>query len=113
RAARRALNGIDERERAMALETLASTNGEEARAALIEALTHPVKTVRITAARLFPDRRDPRILRAAVEALGDVWDHRLAYPDDFRDIVHKAGTAAVPELIAVLDHAAHYDRNAA
>jgi hypothetical protein len=61
RAARRALNAVDERERENAVKLLAGTDGAEAREALLEALGHPAKAVRVLAARHCPEHNDPRV----------------------------------------------------
>lgn len=109
-AARRALNGLDERERASAVKLLANTDTAEARAALVDALRHPVRMIRIAAAQQFPDQSDARILRGLIEGLADddrcgtsQWEYALLWP--FHDAVRAAGAAAVPELLAVLEGA--------
>jgi len=108
RAARRALNGLDARERELAIETLGSMDGAEARAALAEALQHPLRAVRAAAAIRFPDRRDPRIIRGLIDWIAERWNE-TPWPrgaaERLVEAVQAAGPAAVPELLAVLDEA--------
>ena len=106
RAARRALNGLDDRERELAIQTLAGMDDPDARAALVEALAHPVKSVRTVAARRFPDRSDPRILRPLVDGIADIWRPGHWPADEMRELYiacRAAGAAAVPVLVAILD----------
>jgi HEAT repeat protein len=99
----RALDGIDERERELAVATLARTQGDAAREALLAALRHPVKTVRMAAARQFPGWNEPRVIAGLVEAMA--WDCAPELRWRFGDVVKATGTAAVPELLAALDSA--------
>lgn len=106
----RALEGLGVDERRAAIETLAQTDHPAALAALTRALEHPVRDVRAAAARVFPDRRDPRIMPGLIDAYDidlAAWfakgmpstepDTRLLYEG-----AAGIGDAAVPALIDAL-----------
>src|SRR6185436_17088275 len=96
----RALDSLAPEERLAGVSTLAQAEGAEAREALARALTHPVADVRIAAAKAFPDRNDPRIIRGLLD---DVVQNRTGDNlDNFRAAVSEIGAAAAPEAMALL-----------
>jgi HEAT repeat protein len=98
--AARSIDSPDPEERIAAIHTLAQTDHPVAREALLRALQHPVKDVRIEAARLFPDETEPRIVPGLLAALEENWDK---YIELVRMRIGSIGHAAVPYLLDALD----------
>jgi len=96
----RALDSLEAEARAAGIDALAQADGEEARKALAGALAHPLADVRIAAAKAFPDRRDPRIIRGLLEDL--VQDRNPDKLDAFAQALGEIGAAGVPEVTAIL-----------
>jgi HEAT repeat protein len=114
-AVKRAILGIDSLdadERLSAIRTLAQTDHESARNALVLALKHPVNDVRMAAAAHFPDRSDPRIVAGLVQAFRSRDTRETWFPgSSLADEVAAAGVAAIPELLAAARTASGEERS--
>ena len=103
-----ALDSLDPDEQKRAVVSLAQMNHPSAYDALIAALQHPAKNVRVTAAfeAALARVEDPRILVVLLEAVRDNWnaEHISHYTTrlNFEDIAVNIGPAAVPILIGAL-----------
>lgn len=105
---RRAVSALDspDAEQQMAgVRSLADTDHPAARDALIRALNHPVKNIRMAAAIDFPDPRDPRIIPGLIEATqrGDFLEQW--YPGrefNLRFSIQRMGPPAIPILLNLL-----------
>jgi HEAT repeat protein len=106
----RAIESLVADERRAAIETLAQTEHPSALDALTRALEHPVRDVRAAAARLFPDRRNPRIMPGLIDDYSidlAAWFAKgmPSFEPDARLLYEGAagiGEAAVPALIDAL-----------
>jgi HEAT repeat protein len=104
RQAVQAVDSLHSRERISALNTLAQTEHPVAREALARGLDHPVREVRIEAARLLPDTADPRIVPVLIEALPRLprTDGDWLLHDEFADRMAAVGRPAVAPLLEAL-----------
>ena len=106
----RAIDSLVPDERRAAIDMLAQTDHPTALAALTRALEHPVKDVRIAAARVFPDRANPKIVPGIIDAYfsevttwvangrpGDAPQTRALY-----ECAARIGGLAVPALVSAL-----------
>jgi HEAT repeat protein len=105
RRAAAALDSPDTEQQMAGLQSLADTDHPAARDALIQALNHPVKNIRVAAAIDYPDLQDPRILSGLMEATqsGDFLKQR--YPEmrfNLRVLIERMGPPAVPILLDLL-----------
>jgi HEAT repeat protein len=90
-----------------AVDILAQTDHPSARAALARALEHPVRDVRAAAARVFPDRGNPKIVPGLIDAYWSDLDTWVAQgrsaPVPSADLLCESaarlGAAAIPVLI--------------
>ena len=104
-----ALDSLDPDEQKKAVLSLAQMNHPSAQDALIAALQHPAKNVRITAAfeAALAFVKDPKILPVLFEAIRENWyaEHIRHYTErlSFESIAANIGRAAVPILIGALD----------
>ena len=94
-----ALDSLDPDEQEKAVLSLAQMNHPSAQDALIAALQHPSKNVRITAAFKAAEARvkDPTILTVLLEAAGDEkWGKWELSKRSFRDTAIYIGSSGVP-----------------
>ena len=99
-----ALDSLDVAEQVTAVKALAATDHPAAREALIAALGHPMKSVRMAAALEFPDSLDARIVPGLICACHDEGFRRERYPGryDFGSWITHIGPPAIPNLIEAL-----------
>jgi len=112
----KALDSLDEDEQRAGVKSLAQTDHPAARKALAEALQHPVKNVRITAALEFPDIGDPKRLPGLIDEFRENWDskyskmqhhHRWSWCNQ----VVAMGPSAIPYLLEALQDQSIYVRS--
>jgi HEAT repeat protein len=110
RQAVRAIDSLVPEERRAAIETLAQTDHPAALAALTRALEHPVKDVRAAAARMFPDRANPKIVPGTIDGyLSEVgaWVDNgrpgdAPQPRALFECAGRLGAVAVPALLEAM-----------
>jgi HEAT repeat protein len=93
-----ALDSLDIEDQVEGVQSLARMDHPDAREALAKALEHPVRTVRMTAAREFPDRNDPRSIPGLLDYFRKKQDQRQW----IENRITSMGTPAVPYLLAAL-----------
>ncbi len=98
----KSLDSLNEDEQEAGIKSLVETDHPAAREALVMALQHPVKNIRITAALEIPDKKDVRRLPGLTDYLrSHEYGHRH-FPNYFRHQVSAMGLPAVPYLLEVL-----------
>jgi HEAT repeat protein len=100
-----ALDSPDAEQQMAGVRSLVDTDHPAARDALIRALNHPVKNIRMAAAIDFPPPRDPRIIPGLIEATqsGDFLEQW--YPGrefNLRLSIERTGPPAIPILLKLL-----------
>ena len=107
---RRAVTTLDspDAEQQMAgVRSLADTDHPAAREALIQALNHPVKNIRVAAAIDYPDPQDPRIIPGLIEAAQSGDFLKQWYPGrefNLRFSIERMGPPAIPMLLNLLQN---------
>lgn len=99
-----ALDSLDINDQVEGVQSLAKMDHKYAREALDQALEHPVRTVRMTAAREFPDRNDPR----SIPGLMDYFRKKEDQGQWIANRITSMGTPAAPYLLAALQDS-HYN----
>ena len=109
-----ALDSLEVDDQVAGVQSLARMDHQYAREALAKALEHPVRTVRMTAAFNFPDRKDPRRIPGLIDQYRSKdhlkqWSHKMGldfsrlktsfYPVDH---IASMGPSAAPYLLEAL-----------
>jgi HEAT repeat protein len=100
-----ALDSPDAEQQMAGVRSLADTDHPAARDALIQALKHPVKHIRVAAAIDYPNPKDPRIIPGLIEATQSGDFLQQWYPGrefNLRFSIERMGLAAIPILLDLL-----------
>lgn len=103
-----ALDGLDTQKQLLAVENLAQMDHPAAQDALLKALDHPNRNIRIAASFYYPDRKDLRILPGMFEVYRDYnmvinwFGGRGEKRESLTSTIERIGESAVPLLLDLL-----------